>query len=86
VIRHVGKGILFYTLLTFLVMYGPPLFSTEVDHNTPDDSYTQFTLPFDFEHYGQSFDTAKMYTNGVVQFGDQGYNNLLLMVSVTLLL
>lgn len=74
-IRHLAKGILFYTLLTFLVMYGPPSFATEVNHNTSDDAYTQFTLPFDFEHYGVSFDTAKMYTNGVVQFGDQGYNH-----------
>lgn len=74
-IRHLAKGVLFYVLLFFLVAYGPPSFSTEVNHNTSDDGSTQFTLPFDFEHYGQSFDTARMYTNGVVQFGNQGYNH-----------
>ena len=69
--HHIVKGVLFYALLGFslVIAYGPPSFATEVDHNTSDDGSTQFTLPFNFELYGVSFDTAKMYTNGVVQFG-----------------
>ena len=72
---HICKGIIFYTLLFWLILYGAPALSTEVNHYTSDDGSTQFTLPFTFNLYGEAFDTAKMYTNGVVQFGDQGYGH-----------
>ncbi len=41
-----------------------------VDHYSGDDSYTDFDLEFDFPLYGETMTTSRMYTNGVVEFGN----------------
>ena len=77
ILTRIIQGLLYWGLILFLILYGLPVYSEEVNHNSSDDSHTQFGLPFDFELYGQTVDIARMHTNGVVQFykiGDQPPN------------